>query len=344
MQPDGPLLGSMGNLSGLLSDLKADVAFAATQQPMRTPSIAAAATAAPASSSGAGVTRSPWGGKRKSGAAAVAVSVAMEENSCHRNYMEDTHRVIDPLSHEGGRSSEVTWGLFAVYDGHGGRQEADYCQSRMHEILLGELRDQGGGRSVEDALVASFKKVDGQLAMLGAWSSGCTATVALAHRNASGALTLYVANVGDSRAILVNGSTVRRVSYDHRASDPREKERIVKDGGQVSKERVGGSLSVSRSLGDHMLKDRGVSCVPDVSCSEVGIGEALVIASDGLWDVIDDAEAGRILSGCVEAAETEVGKPEAVAEILQTQAAQVLVERAKELDARDNIMVVVVFF
>lgn len=37
---------------------------------------------------------------------------------------------------------------------------------------------------------------------------------------------LYMANVGDTRAVIGQGSTSKRVSYDHKASDPAEIERV----------------------------------------------------------------------------------------------------------------------
>ena len=45
----------------------------------------------------------------------------------------------------------------------------------------------------------------------------------------------YIANVGDSRAILSTqeGSKIFALSRDHKPSDPLEKERIIKAGGQI---------------------------------------------------------------------------------------------------------------
>ena len=96
--------------------------------------------------------------------------------------------------------------------------------------------------------------MDSQLALLGAWNSGCTATVVLVQQ-AGGQRQVHVANVGDSRAVLVtpNGDS-RRVTVDHRASDVEEAQRVCKEGGFVRHGRVAGQLSVTRSFGDHHLK------------------------------------------------------------------------------------------
>ena len=77
----------------------------------------------------------------------------------------------------------------------------------------------------------------------------------------------YIANVGDSRAILSyqNGSKVFPLSHDHKPQAPTEKQRITSAGGKVYqsilKTKSGttipgpfrllpGKLSVSRSFGD----------------------------------------------------------------------------------------------
>lgn len=89
---------------------------------------------------------------------------------------------------------------------------------------------------------------------------------------------LYVANVGDSRAVLISSKRVTydhdlenieslppidspsgyiatRLTYDHRAEDAAEQQRIKDAGGFITRNRVLGILAVSRSFGDHGMKD-----------------------------------------------------------------------------------------
>merc|ERR1712070_1169838 len=143
---------------------------------------------------------------------------------------------------------------------------------------------------------------------------------------------------GDSRALLLGDSGARRVSRDHRPNDAAETRRVEAEGGRVKNGRVMGELAVSRSLGDHRLKSKGVSCMPDVSTSTVAAGHALIIASDGLWDVVADDEACRIFSSCVTQVVEGSRSQEALPQ-LRERVAQALVDRAKELGSRDNILV-----
>jgi serine/threonine protein phosphatase PrpC len=272
--------------------------------------------------------------------------------------MEDGHQIFDPLpvskcieGQIGGRHPDEHWSFFAVYDGHGGRQAVDWLEAHFHTVVASELQTLSileTGHHDHSAVVASltraFQKIDTQLATLGAWKYGSTATVALVHTSFAGK-TLYVANVGDSRAVLVGGPCVHQLSTDHRATDPAEVARVQSEGGLVFRKRVGGVLSVSRALGDHQLKGEcgGVSCVPDVSVTEVHGAKALVMASDGLWDVLNAASVQNILQNCIQSGIESRSIPEQLRDRLSNSAAQALVEAAMQEGSRDNILALVAF-
>ena len=73
----------------------------------------------------------------------------------------------------------------------------------------------------------------------------------------NGKNVIYSANIGDTRAILFSEKNYKRLSYDHRATDPNESNRIIKNGGVVFAGRVYGSLMLSRAFGDWELKNYG---------------------------------------------------------------------------------------
>jgi serine/threonine protein phosphatase PrpC len=115
-------------------------------------------------------------------------------------------------------------------------------------------------------------------------------------------------NVGDSRAIMCNveGGDVSamELSTDHKPYHPIEKERIEKSGGEIlPKEGTSGplrvwkkfeevpGLAVSRTLGDLLGHSIGVSAEPDIEFWKLYQEDYfLVIASDGVWDVMNSAE------------------------------------------------------
>lgn len=284
----------------------------------------------------------PWVWHDQSRVSAI-ISRAEDANPSFRNHMEDGVKVVDPFPLPG-RSSDETWGFFAVYDGHGGREAVDYCETRMQEQLLIEMGKLGPGCDISRVLSLAFQSIDSQLAMYGAWNHGSTATVALVQRRQGSGTKLYIANVGDSRSVLFGNGSVTRVSRDHRPDDVAEARRVVEDGGKVVGNRVGGDLAISRSLGDHRLKGRGVSCIPDVRCCSLSSGDVLITASDGLWDVLSDDDACHVVESSIQqVVDLGIGQSE-VMSWLQENTAQELVDEAKKLGSQDNILVLVLFF
>ena len=75
---------------------------------------------------------------------------------------------------------------------------------------------------------------------------------------------LYVANLGDTRAVMSKNGIAERMSYDHRGTDPAEIERVKSCGGVVVDGRAGGTLAITRAFGDHSLKKGGVIAKPTI--------------------------------------------------------------------------------
>ena len=98
---------------------------------------------------------------------------------------------------------------------------------------------------------------------------------------------LVVANVGDSRAILISNGRSIALTKDHKPSSPEEQRRIASFGGVITNNtgipRVQGVLAVSRAYGNCSIRNY-IRADPDIItrdlCSD---DEFIVIASDGLW-------------------------------------------------------------
>jgi len=101
---------------------------------------------------------------------------------------------------------------------------------------------------------------------------------------------LYTANAGDARAILGRGGKAIRLTVDHKATLLEEQQRIKEAGGFIVNKRVCGMIAVTRSLGDVEMKELIIS---DPYVSETQLkpeDNVLVIACDGLFDVMSDQE------------------------------------------------------
>lgn len=214
--------------------------------------------------------------------------------------------------------------LFAVFDGHGGQACSEFASQHIAGALM---RAWGKEEATPDsALVHAFEDVD--TAFLASTArdekSGSTALAAFIVGH-----TLYVANAGDCRCVLGrDDGGVVELSKDHVATDETEQARIGARGGTVTCDgRVEGFLMVSRAMGDRFLK-RYITATPDVSTHRIeDADDFLVLASDGLWDVVSSQEA-------VDMVRSTVRVPDL--------AAKRLALRAIELGSDDNISVIVV--
>lgn len=153
---------------------------------------------------------------------------------------------------------------------------------------------------------------------------GCTFTVGVVLQNTHEVVT---ANLGDSRAVIVrHGSAkTKQMTVDHKPYDPTEMKRLKKLGYRVSLSNssdeksmirnrlvrkefpnddipvmdtnrvVETGLNVSRGFGDIPLGVTQVTQLPNsvrpcIRDDQLKMGDALVIASDGVWDVLENNE------------------------------------------------------
>ncbi|KAJ6691826.1 PROTEIN PHOSPHATASE 2C 37 [Salix purpurea] len=117
---------------------------------------------------------------------------------------------------------------------------------------------------------------------------------------------IIVANCGDSRAILCRNGKPLPLSSDHKPDRPDELKRIQNAGGRViywDGPRILGVLAMSRAIGDNYLKPY-VSCEPEVTTMDRTVeDDCLILASDGLWDVVSNETACGVARMCLRAKE-----------------------------------------
>ncbi|KAL7908988.1 putative serine/threonine phosphatase 2C ptc2 [Trichoderma velutinum] len=179
--------------------------------------------------------------------------------------------------------------FFGVFDGHGGDKVALFTGENVHKIIFKQDSFKSGdyAQGLKDGFLATDRailndpKYEEEV-------SGCTACVSLIAGN-----KIYVANAGDSRAVLGIKGRAKPLSNDHKPQLETEKNRITAAGGFVDFGRVNGNLALSRAIGDFEFKKSAelspenqiVTAYPDVEEHDLTEeDEFLVIACDGIWD------------------------------------------------------------
>jgi len=188
--------------------------------------------------------------------------------------------------------NSTTYGLFGIFDGHGGPAAADYVRGNLFTNMLSHPRFED---DVVTAVVDSYETTDKQYLKIDETDGrgdGCTAvTLVLWDRG------FLLANAGDSRAVLCQGGRAVPLSIDHKPGLPEERARIESKGGIVAwvgTYRVSGVLAVSRAFGDAPLKEYVPATPHVITRLLVPEDELIILASDGLWDVIANEEAVTI--------------------------------------------------
>ena len=203
-----------------------------------------------------------------------------DKNLKYRQSMEDIGVMLPDFI------PEKKFSLFGIFDGHGGNDVVKYIKNRLPEIIKANITKNDNYDSIENNLTSSFHKIDEELKFYDSEHTGSTATILLFQDN-----IVYCANVGDSTAFIVYDNFIKKISIDHKCTDPKEEERILLSGGKITKNRVMGQLVLSRCLGDLYCKKYGVSNIPDISVNKLeGNVKYVVVASDGVWDVVKENE------------------------------------------------------
>jgi len=227
--------------------------------------------------------------------------------------------------------------FFGLYDGHDGDACANYLAKDLHQQILrykpALFRDHP-----LDALKETFLHVDKQY-LKGASEedkkSGSTACVLVVRER-----KLYVANTGDTEAVLAEGGKVVVLTEDHKPSSEKERQRIEKGGGLILFGRVAGKLNVSRAFGDIEFKDKEsfepkvVTPEPYVNERELAEGsEFVIIANAGLWSIISKEDAVTFVK------ENLIQNSKDIKEVVKA-----LVEQAYDNGSNENISAIIIHF
>ncbi|CAN7065738.1 unnamed protein product [Brassica oleracea var. botrytis] len=166
---------------------------------------------------------------------------------------------------------------------------------------------------LKHALLKSCQQIDKDLKMhptIDCFCSGTTSVTLIKQGE-----DLLVGNIGDSRAVLAtrdqdNALVAVQLTVDLKPDLPSESARIQKCKGRVfalqdepEVARVwlpnsdSPGLAMARAFGDFCLKDYGLISVPDINYRRLTERDQFIIlASDGVWDVLSNKEAVDIIA------------------------------------------------
>lgn len=248
-------------------------------------------------------------------AAELRIRWANAQRQGPRAHMED--RSVCKLD-----AGDLAHGYFAVFDGHGGDEVADYCAEHLHANVLNSAHFP----DLELALPDGFLRTDADLL------ARASAAIHKKESNAGSAAAavvvtarhIWVAHAGDCRVVLVKrrpeaAGSFEELTNDHTAEaqkpgghccciQPQEVQRVHHAGGKVADGYVrvaDHNLPMTRAFGDLRLKvadghdwqttpaeSQVVTALPQVRVLERCDNDlGLVLASDGLFgDVMTSEE------------------------------------------------------
>lgn len=222
--------------------------------------------------------------------------------------------------------------LVGVYDGHGGPDASRFLRSRLFPHVQRFAREQGGmsAEAIRSAFGAAEEEFHKQVGQEWTKRPRLAAVGSCCLLGAISGDTLYVANAGDSRAVLgrrvVGGgvAVAERLSTEHNVASEEVRRELAEhnpDDAQIVVHvrgawRVKGIIQVSRSIGDFYLKKPeysldplfrqvgapiplkrpALSAEPSVQVRKLKPNDLfLIFASDGLWEHLSDDDAVQIV-------------------------------------------------
>ncbi|KAG2760952.1 hypothetical protein PC129_g9044 [Phytophthora cactorum] len=261
---------------------------------------------------------------------ALAVRYGVSSLQGRRNTQEDRWVVFPLIAATLDNCSWTTDTAYVgIYDGHGGEECANILHEQLHTWIF---KSPESSLSVKD-LQDCFESLDASVCDYLLHKddlSGSTATGLILRPAVNGNILLTIAHVGDCRLVLGkrDGNTVE-LTQDHRLTLEAERERVIQLGGRVVNNRVNGVMAITRAFGDiefkgmlnlhqgnsgssgfgRAFRDTGTEKVPPLLTAKPDVHELelnsrddafLLLACDGLWDVLTSEEATAIFRDRVE--------------------------------------------
>lgn len=176
--------------------------------------------------------------------------------------------------------------LVGIYDGHGGSFVSEYLSTVIPAYYVNtQSLTQSHVNKIHNIIQSKLESKYYKQA----YTAGSTCLIVIRKQN-----QLEIVNLGDSRCVLCKNNIAIPLTKDHKPNWPDEYNRITGLGGTIYQDgedyRIG-ALSVSRSFGDFDNAPY-IEHKPDLFTHQITTQDQfLIIACDGLWDVMSNQDA-----------------------------------------------------
>ena len=215
-----------------------------------------------------------------------------------RDSNEDQH--VHIMNINGENSAQNSINFLGVFDGHGGKKVSKYLKDNLPSFFINKFnkdifsKPESASRyfiKVYDLLQNKMKEEHPRAVKY----CGSTACIGIHFKETELKNTIWLLNVGDSRAVKCNKLNIaEQLTQDHKPNSPDERVRIEQLGGKIE---FDGSdwrikdLSLSRAFGDLECTPY-VTHLPQIYKYKISLSDKfLIFACDGLWDVMTNQDA-----------------------------------------------------
>ncbi len=248
---------------------------------------------------------------------------------------EDQHINILNLNNDDKKLNPINF--FGVFDGHGGKAVSHFVKHNLPQLFINKCNKNIYDDSKKSIkfINHAFNEIQDKLIKekpICAVRCGSTACIAIHYKDKSNKNKLWIANIGDSRAVKCNKHNIaEQLTQDHKPNNIEEKKRIESLGGKIVFDgfdwRIN-ALSLSRSFGDIDTAPY-VTHIPQIFNYKISSYDKFIIfACDGLWDVISNQDVTDFIN-------------ELISNNFKGNYAKVLAELAFMKGSTDNITTVV---
>lgn len=238
------------------------------------------------------------------------MKISAAEFKGRREYMEDTILI---------KTIQNDIKVLSVFDGHAGDSVSLMCKNRFTDIFEYNMFI----RNMNNALKNTYKTLN-TFAEESPFTGATAASVVIKDNH------FWVANCGDTEVVgILKSNTAIVLSERHKVID--ELDRLqgickVTKSNKFDTFRINNTLNIARAIGD--AYQPSVISVPAVSDHSLSNFKFIVIASDGLWDVLSPFDVKNIILN------NQDSNPEV---ILKT-----LIQTAYDNASSDNISIILV--